>query len=82
MTRMNIAHNARSITARDLNDTLVGEQFSYEDSAGKQLHARIAAVESSGGAVDIYLDGVVVNGSTRVLTLRPTDELWFTPMQD
>ncbi|WP_030928475.1 hypothetical protein [Streptomyces sp. NRRL B-24720] len=76
---MIVDNNARKILAHQLNDTLVGEPFSYEDSAGKQTHARIAAVETNGGSVDIYLDGVVVNGSTRILTLRPTDELWFSP---
>ncbi|MFQ6145783.1 hypothetical protein ACLMNJ_22380 [Streptomyces seoulensis] len=77
---MTVAHNARSIQARELNDTLVGEAFSYESSDGVELHGRIACVEIRTGDVRVTLDGVIVDGSSVVLQLRPDEELWFSPM--
>jgi hypothetical protein len=75
---LNVDHNAREIKARELNDSFVGEAFSYEDSAGKETHARIAMVEIGNTSVNLYLDGVVVNGSTRILTLSPSEIIWHT----
>ncbi|MER6235940.1 hypothetical protein ABT185_07670 [Streptomyces clavifer] len=79
---MATVQNARIVAVRNLDGTLIGKPFSYKDNKGKELHARIAAFEPNGYRVDIFLDGVLVNGSTRILTLRPTDELLFISLQD
>lgn len=73
-------NNARGIQARELNDTLVGEPFSYETEDGTEMHGRIAFVEKRRDVVKVTLDGVVMNGSSVVLDFKPSEELWFSPM--
>ncbi|OPG03057.1 hypothetical protein B1R27_30015 [Streptomyces sp. GKU 895] len=77
---MIVDNNGRAIKASELNDTLVGEPFSYENEAGIEMHGRIAFIEKRSEVVKVTLDGVVVNGSSVVLSFAPSDELWFTPM--
>lgn len=76
---MIVDNNARYIKARELNDTLVGEPFSYQGPNG-DLHARIAMVEVRNSEVNVTLDGVIKDGSSVVLVFGPNEELIFTPM--
>ncbi|WP_371667534.1 hypothetical protein OG985_07795 [Streptomyces sp. NBC_00289] len=76
---MKVAPDARVIAAGDLNDTHVGERFSYENAEGVAFHARIAFVEVRHDLVNVTLDGVVHEGNSVVLGLRPEEELHFTP---
>ncbi|MEU0035118.1 hypothetical protein [Streptomyces sp. NPDC006333] len=77
---MIVDNNARAVQARELNDTLVGEPFSYENEAGIEMHGRIAFIEKRSTAVKVTLDGVIENGSSVVMNFEPSAELWFTPM--
>lgn len=76
---MILDNNARAIQARELNDTLVGEPFSYESEDGIEMHGRIAFIEKRPTVVKVTLDGVVHDGSSVVLNLSPAAELWFSP---
>ncbi|MEU6339905.1 hypothetical protein ABZ883_03005 [Streptomyces sp. NPDC046977] len=71
--------NAKAIKARDLNDTLVGEAFSYETNDGIALHGRIAFIEIRPTIVKVTLDGVLQAGNSVVLDFQPEVELWFSP---
>lgn len=74
-----ISHIANAVAAKDLNDTLVGEPFSYEAKDGTAVHAKIAMVEVTDKEVRVFLDGVIKDGRSARLVLRPNEELWFTP---
>ncbi len=76
---MIVSHNANAVVAKDLNDTLVGEPFSYEAEDGTAAHAKIAMVEVTDEEVRVFLDGVIKDGRSARLVLRPNEELWFTP---
>ena len=82
---MIVSQNARVIAARDLDDSLVGEAFSYETEDGNIMHARIAMVHIRKAAagesalVEVTLDGVVHDGNSVLLVLRPEDGLVFAP---
>ncbi|MCC4320052.1 hypothetical protein [Streptomyces malaysiensis] len=77
---MIVSHNANAVAAKDLNDTFVGEPFSYEAEDGTAVHAKIAMIEVTDKEVRVFLDGVLTDGRSARLVLRPNEELWFTPM--
>ncbi|AEN09751.1 MULTISPECIES: hypothetical protein [unclassified Streptomyces] len=80
---MNRVNNTLAVRAEDLNDSYVGEHFSYEHpKTGVELHARIAAIQSNGRYMNIYLDGLMTNGTTDVLTVGDWEELYFPPIED
>ncbi|MEU8591173.1 hypothetical protein AB0C59_29840 [Streptomyces sp. NPDC048664] len=75
---MKVAHNAHVIAAGELTDSHVGETFSYENHEGVVFHARVAFVEIRPDLVNVTLDGVVHEGNSVVLGLRPEEQLHFT----
>lgn len=76
---MIVDNNARTVKAGDLNDTFVGEVFSYETEEGVELHGRISFIEKRPHMVKVTLDGVLQNGSNVVLDFLPSVDLWFSP---
>lgn len=76
---MIVDNNARAVTAGDLNDSFVGEVFSYETKDGVEMHGRIAFIEKRPHLVKVTLDGVLQGGSSVVLEFLPSVELWFSP---
>jgi hypothetical protein len=76
---VNVDNNARTVAARDLNESYIGEVFAYRSSEGIPVYGRIAFAEVGPTKVLLTLDGVLHEGSSVVMTVLPDDELWFNP---